>query len=179
MKLKMRNGNSKFWIIRRIHMKRQINHTEDSNIYYVYHHVDPITSEIVYVGKGCHGRAWDVTRCRNTHKEHQDWMKELCVLGYIPTDWVKIEHKNLSENEALRLEKEYFHTKGQPIFNRQSGEKNHQSKITDEQAREIYLLTKQKTMLHREIADLYGISRTAVSMIASRKQWKAATSCLV
>jgi len=149
------------------------------DVYYVYIHFDPETTKVVYVGKGCNGRAWDVTRCRNKHKEHQTWMQNLCKLGFIPTDWVEILHKNCTESEALRLEKEYMYKYGQPIFNRQAGEKNYQAKLTDEQAREIYKAAQEKKLTHKQLADIYGISRSAVSMIATRKQWRAVTSCLV
>lgn len=40
-----------------------------NKLFYVYTHTDPITELVVYIGKGCHGRAWDVTRCRGQHKE--------------------------------------------------------------------------------------------------------------
>ena len=140
--------------------------------YYVYKHIDPITNEVVYIGKGCNGRAWDVTRCRNTHKEHQDWMLSLSNMGFIPIDWVIIIHKNLEEGQALELEKQLIHL-GCPIFNRQSGEKQHQAKLTNIKAIEIYDLTKTKGLAHKDIAELYGVSRTCVSMISSVKQWKA------
>jgi hypothetical protein len=148
------------------------------NKYYVYKHVDPITSEIVYVGKGCHGRAWDVTRARTENKDHQKWMLELCDKGYTPDDWVILIHKGLSEKDSFSKEVEYFHNYGRPKFNRTGGEKNHQSKLTDEEARTIFKMTQEKTKTHCEIAKDYGISRSAVSMIATRKQWKTATSCL-
>lgn len=147
------------------------------NKYYVYLHRDPDTKAVVYVGKGCGGRAWDVSRNRGGHPDHMEWMNTLMQDGYLPMDWVTILHKNLPEEVAFSLEKEYLHTQGCPMYNRQSGERNNKAKLTDEQAREIYLLA--KTTTHKELADRYGISRSAVSMIASRKQWRAATACLL
>lgn len=58
--------------------------------YYVYYHICPATNVIMYVGKGKHGRAWDVTRSRGTNKAHQDWMIGLSESGHIPQDWVVI-----------------------------------------------------------------------------------------
>ena len=145
--------------------------------YYVYLHTDPETKEVVYVGKGVHGRAWDVTRARNHKSGHTDWMKDLCDRGFLPTDWVSILAKGLSEQEAFKLEKEYLHRNGVLRFNSQSGERQHQSKMTDEQAREAFLLAKDG-MRHQEIADKYGVSRSAISMLASGKQWKAVTADL-
>ena len=147
------------------------------NNYYVYLHKDPTTKEIVYVGKGRHGRAWDVTRCRTENKDHQNWMLEQSEKGFLPSDWVTILEKNLTEKEAFSAETVWMHEHGSPEFNRTSGQKNHQAKITDDQAREIFKLASIKQ--HKEIAEEYGISRSAVSMIATRKQWRAATACLI
>ncbi len=97
--------------------------------------------------------------------------------GYTPDDWVVIMWKGLSEQEALEKEKTYLHTKGCPRFNRQSGERNYQAKLTDEQARDIY--RRAPTTNHGDLAVEYGVSRSAISMIASRKQWRAATACLI
>jgi hypothetical protein len=146
--------------------------------YYVYKHVDPLYGMTVYVGKGCGGRAWDVTRNRNGNKEHLEWMLELCELGYSPDEWVVIIQRDLDEETALRIESEYRHTNGCPIYNRQSGEKNYQAKLTDKQAREIFQRAKAGEK-HGDLSEEFGVSRSAVSMIASRKQWRAATACLI
>ena len=145
--------------------------------FYTYLHIDPLYKQVVYVGKGVHGRAWDVTRCRGQHKEHQDWMLELCELGYTPEEWVKILHKNLTEDAAFKLEKEWLHNNGCPIYNRQSGEKQHQAKLTNQQARDAYLLAKMG-MTHTEIAKEFRVSRTTITMIVSGRQWRATTSDL-
>jgi hypothetical protein len=142
--------------------------------FYVYLHKDPTTGEVVYVGKGKYGRAWDVTRCRTKNQDHQNWMKELCLRGFVPTDWVELLFKNLTENEAFQHEKEYLHRKGTLKFNKQSGQNQHQSKMTNEQARQAYVLA-SKGVKHKTIADLFNVSRSAISMLASGKQWKAVT----
>jgi hypothetical protein len=146
-----------------------------TEIYYVYIHVDPITQEIVYIGKGVGGRAWDVTRARGEHKEHQQWMKDLMENGFIPSDWVRIERRQLTEKEALKFETELRHSIGITKFNRQSGERQHRSKMTNEQALKAFELVKEgKT--HKEIAEMYGVSRTAISMLLTGKQWRAVTA---
>lgn len=149
------------------------------NDYYTYLHIEPDSDplEVVYVGKGRYGRAWDVTRCRSRNSEHQSWMQELSKLGYIPTDWAVILEKNLTEDEAYRLEREYMHNNGAPRFNRNTGENNHQAKMTNEQAREAFRLAKEGVR-HQTIADMFGVSRSAISMIASGKQWRSATADL-
>lgn len=148
-----------------------------NNIYYVYEHFDPETKQIVYFGKGCYGRAWDVTRARRENKEHQLWMKELSSRGYLPSDWVYIRERELSEKEALELEHYLINNYG-PRFNTQAGEKQHQAKLTNEQAIEIYELANQKKdtpryPLHQELANKYNVSRACISMIANVKQWKS------
>ena len=145
------------------------------NKYYVYLHRHPQTMEVVYVGKGVNGRAWDVTRCRGQHKEHQTWMQSLIEEGYIPSDWVIIHAKNLSEQDAYKLERSYLYDNGTLRFNRQSGERNYQAKLTDAQAIEIYLAKEQ----HKVLAERYGVSRSAISMIKTRKQWRAVTACCI
>lgn len=147
------------------------------NNFYVYTHHDPRGKfdEVVYVGKGKHGRAWDVTRCRSQHKEHQDWMIKLCEQGYVPNEWVTIVEQGLTEDEAFAMETNILHTGGCPIFNRQSGEKQHQAKLTNAQARCIYVLCELGEKTHKEIAEEYKVSRSTISMIASGKQWRAIT----
>lgn len=146
-------------------------------IYYVYRHIHPESKETVYVGKGCYGRAWDVTRNRTGNPEHVAWCKKLCEVGYIPQDWVVIDRRGLTEEQAFSIEKERLHTYGCPKFNRQSGQKNYQAKLTDKQAQEIFL--RASTEKHSHLAEEFGVSRSAVSMIASRKQWRATTACLI
>ena len=145
--------------------------------HYVYLHHDPTTGQIVYVGKGIYGRAWDVTRSRAYNKEHREWMKGLSKLGFTPNQWVTIHKKNLTEEEAFKIEKEYLHNNGTLTFNMQCGEKQYQAKMTNKQAREAFKMAKEGKK-HKEIAELYGVSRTAISMLASGKQWRAVTADL-
>lgn len=143
-----------------------------SNVYYVYLHTDPSTKEVVYVGKGTGGRAWDVTRARGGHREHQAWMQRLMVEGYIPSDWVTVLGKSLTQEQAFSLEKQYLYDYGHVKFNRYSGERQHQAKLTDVQAIEIYTLAWTTDEKQGDIAKRYGVSRSAVAMIKTKKQWK-------
>lgn len=145
------------------------------SIYYVYEHVDPRSGEIVYIGMGSGGRAWDVSRDRNHHKNHLSWMKELMFDGYIPSDWVNILAKNLDQISAREKEVNEIHNHGNRTrFNRQSGERQHQAKLTDKQALEVFTL-KTQGFTHKEIAKKFGVSRPAISMILSGKNWRAIT----
>lgn len=141
----------------------------------MYIHIDPSTGEVVYVGKGCNGRAWDVTRCRSQHKPHITWLKAQINAGFLPSDWVVIFKRGLSATDAYKEEKTYLHTYGTLKFNRQSGERQHQAKLTDTQAIEIYERV-QKGEAHKDLAKEYKISRTSISMIATGKQWRATTA---
>lgn len=98
--------------------------------------------------------------------------------GYVPGDWVKIHASGLTEKQAFEAEANYRHLFGSPKFDRTSGEKNHKAKLTDTQACDIYIACKNNAN-HGELANKYGVSRSAISMIASRKQWRAATACLI
>jgi hypothetical protein len=149
----------------------------EDNTFYVYVHFDMETHDIVYIGKGKYGRAWDVTRARGDHKEHQEWMMEMCRQGYVPSDWVSIAQSGMTEKEALELEKRMLHNTGVTRFNRQGGQRNHMSKLTDKQAIEIFIRCKNGEG-HQKLADEFKVSRSAVSMIASRKQWKTVTAGL-
>jgi len=146
------------------------------NEFYVYHHVCPRTNEVVYVGKGKHGRAWDVTRSRAGNPDHLSWMKSLSKDGFTPDNWVVIFRKNLSESDAFKVEREELHSLGVRRFNRQSGERQHQSKITDAQAIEIFHKCWSGSQSRAEISLEYGISRSNVSMIKHKKQWKTTLS---
>ena len=52
------------------------------------------------------------------------------------------------------------------------GIKNGRSKLTEHQVVEIRLMLKSKTYLHKEIAELFSISKSTVSDINVRKSWR-------
>ena len=72
-----------------------------SGKYYIYYHLDPITTIPVYVGKGKGERAWDF--CLR-HPEHKKWIKELQKNGLSPI--VIIGNYFESEKEAYKTERE-------------------------------------------------------------------------
>ena len=145
---------------------------KNPKVFYVYLHVCPKTKEVVYVGKGTSGRAWDVTRARAGYEEHQQWMLSLIAEGFLPHEWVEILHRGLTESEAFGKEKEYLYSNGRTRFNRYSGERQHQAKLTDLQAIEIYRAAWTTDEPHKSIAERYGICRTSVSMIKHKRQWR-------
>ena len=147
-----------------------------TNVFYVYIHRDPNTKEIVYVGKGKNGRAWDITRSRSDNKEHQQWMIDQTIKGHLPCDWVEIPYRNLSEREALDKELKLLYDTGSTKFNFRTGEFSYQSKLSPQQVKEIYLLTREKEIFQKDIAKRYGVSRSAIAMISAGKQWKIVTA---
>ena len=148
-----------------------------SKIFYVYLHQDPITKEVVYAGKGKYGRAWDVTRCRADNHAHTTWMKEQSEKGYLPTEWVIILKRDLSETEAYKTENDYI-VANTPRFNRgqQIGEKNYQAKLTDDQARELFVRSHKERI--GDLAKEFAVSPAAIYHIKNRKQWRTATAGL-
>lgn len=76
---------------------------KNQNLYYVYTHRHPETREIFYVGMGQKSRAWD-SSTRN--RDHKKVLLDYMLQGYIPEDFVQIEARNLTFDEARNLEKE-------------------------------------------------------------------------
>ena len=51
------------------------------------------------------------------------------------------------------------------------GERHNMVKLTERQVHEIRALCDSRSMLQREVADLYGIGQSMVSLIALRRKW--------
>ena len=105
-------------------------------------------------------------------------MIALTKKGYIPSDWVVIYDTGLTEKAAFEVETKRLHSNGTTRFNRQGGERNHRAKLTDEQAKEIFIRCVFNKEKHKDVADEFGVCRSAVSLIATRKQWKTVTAGL-
>jgi hypothetical protein len=72
--------------------------------HYVYYHIDPKSNELVYIGKGSGGRAWQCSPTDRHNDLHYDWIKNLIEEGYTPDDFVQIITKNISSEEAHKIE---------------------------------------------------------------------------
>lgn len=72
--------------------------------HYVYHHLDPETKEVVYVGHGCGARAW-LGHTPFRDELHAEYLGMLESTGYTPDEWVRIVYKNLPKTEACNLER--------------------------------------------------------------------------
>lgn len=93
-------------------------------VYYVYKHIDPRNSEVVYVGMGQKSRAWDMGTKSGPKrsKEHFEWFSCLEQEGYTLDELVKVPYKRLVKGEALKMEKTLVKDHG-PRFNKKQGRK--------------------------------------------------------
>lgn len=65
-----------------------------------------------------------------------------------------------------------MHSVKQDRHNSPSGEEHHNSQLTKPEVVEIKKLLKEKKLLHKEIAEKFGIARRLVSKISQGKLWK-------
>lgn len=84
--------------------------------HYVYYHIDPISSQVKYVGKGSGNRAYE-TKYRRNHR-HLEWLSELEKNGMAVKIEIPFEFE--SETDAYKKEKDLiadFRSKGIDLFN--------------------------------------------------------------
>lgn len=125
------------------------------NIYYVYTHKDPYTKDIVYVGMGQKGRAWDMQTGSGAKRsrEHFKWFTKLELKGYTMQDVVSIEVKRVSKEKAFESEKKLI-TLYKPTFNGVQGRKPTLRKsITDS-----VLLKRREGLTLTELSRLHNVS---------------------
>lgn len=113
-------------------------------------------------------------RKRRSIKLHQ-----IVMLAFVgsPPDGFEINHKNGSKADC-RLENLEYVTHSENIQHAfdtgleisMKGERHHQHKLTEAEAREVFALC--KTMKQRDIAARFGISQIAVSKINRKVNWK-------
>lgn len=97
-----------------------------SSQYYVYSHIDPETSEVLYIGRGYGPRAYATNSSSpkrgysDRHPNHSLRLHQLMNEGYLPHEWVKFVFRNITREDSkkyeARLIKEYS-----PKFNRKPG----------------------------------------------------------
>lgn len=90
--------------------------------FYVYKHTDPRTGELVYIGQGSGGRAW---QCGSSHspvrsEEHKDWGDALGLEGFTSDQWVEIIKRGLSKEAAIIKERTLIREL-RPRFNKIQG----------------------------------------------------------
>jgi hypothetical protein len=128
--------------------------------YYVYKHICPKTKEVVYVGYGSYGRAWNCgggkTPLRS--QEHHEWMVGLLCEGFTPDQWIEIVKRNLSREEARADELLNIH-EIKPRFNksiRYTG-----LKFTPDKYFEAKKL-REEGKTFNEIAEIIGLSAMTI-----------------
>jgi len=99
--------------------------------YYVYSYRDE-EDEVVYIGHGCKGRAWNCGYMRGDTLERQEWKEMQIQKGLLPCDWVEIEERNLTKQEALNLEKQLI-KELEPVLNRLNNPAYSRSMVTSEE----------------------------------------------
>jgi len=90
--------------------------------HYVYNHIDPITNQVKYVGKGSGNRAYETKYRRSP--PHLQWTKELLEQGLCPIISIVAFFNN--ENDAYDKETELIYqltSEGAELFNRTPGGK--------------------------------------------------------
>lgn len=76
---------------------------DQSKQFYVYSYRDD-EDEVVYIGHGCKGRAWNCGYMRGDTLERQEWKEQQLEKGLLPCDWVHIERRGLTKQEARDFE---------------------------------------------------------------------------
>ena len=77
------------------------------SVYYVYEHRDPVSREVVYVGHGVDGRAYEFFKpCARRCYEHAEWAYNLMSKDYLPSDLVRIRAFGVSKKSAMRIERD-------------------------------------------------------------------------
>jgi hypothetical protein len=104
----------------------------------------------VYIGIGKAWRAWATgsTRLSNPASKgygrrdlwHAGWLEEQYAKGFLPSDWVKIIHRQLDKKFAMDIEKQLIETH-LPKFN-----KNHNKNHRDRKRFPIELITEVKKL---------------------------------
>lgn len=125
--------------------------------YYVYHHIDPETNEIVYVGYGQGARAW-MSDPPFRSPLHSEYLGMLEHTGYTADQWVFIYERGLYRDEARSLEYEHIR-KYHPTYNRTirySGLKFNPNLY--DQAEDM----RANGLSYQKIADILGVSTMTV-----------------
>lgn len=135
--------------------------------YYVYRHICPETQEVLYVGRGSGGRAWQCGSEKTVlrSKEHHAVLKQWLQKGYTPDMWVDIAYRGCSFEESVQLEMSLIREQS-PRFNKPMGEKL--LKFTPDVYDAASLLRTQG-LSYKSIGESLGISTMVVHRGLNRK----------
>lgn len=130
-------------------------------VFYVYYHINPITQEVFYVGKGCKSRAYEWS-CRRS-REHYEVQDKIKASGQKAK--AVIVETFISEIAAYKAEKQHIKNlmkQGSPLVNKVEG-----GRALSGRANPMYgkkrLDTSQRNKLSKgkSYIELYGAERAA------------------
>lgn len=124
--------------------------------YYVYHHINPETEEIVYIGIGTRDRAWQY---QNRQDDHKQWLDRLFNEGFTLDAIVEVQETNISKDMALAIELESIN-RIKPKFNR-NFRRNGVCKL-DEAMLEKALCMRENGFYYTEIAEVLGVATMTI-----------------
>jgi LysM repeat protein len=133
-----------------------------TNPFYVYLHTDPVTREIVYVGKGSGNRAWTIAKGQRSDA-HCEWYYEYEKKGYTMDELVTIYSKSLTSEEAKELENKCIRDFN-PVFNKKPGSLK-MTKEMLETAKEMQDAGKTLSAISEE----FGVSHTTIQRALTGK----------
>lgn len=142
---------------------------------YIYAHINPETGEVIYVGQGQKGRAWE---CKKRSEPHEKFLDNLAGMGFTPADWVVILDQDIDANAVGPRELFLIKTL-KPLFNHQGvvpstaqGEASTNSVLTTAQVREIRKSYSQGGVTMQTLGEAYGVARVTILKIIHRQMWK-------
>lgn len=126
-------------------------------MHYVYEHYDPATEEIVYVGCGSGGRAWNFNKPFRT-EDHWNWFQGQVVKGHHPGQLVRVISWDLSKSLAHALEQFRIY-QVLPRFNRSIRSRHQVFGVADyDAARRL----RDSGLSYAAIADALGFSAMTI-----------------
>lgn len=142
-------------------------------MHYVYAHIDPETSQLLYVGQGQRHRAWeyyshprpDGTYWVGRTPEHRDHLLSLVSKGYLPCDWVHIVERQLSKKDAKQIEHDLIELTS-PMFNKKPGLA--QLALTKDQVARAIQMRKDGKYF-REIAEEFNVATMTIHRMLAGK----------
>ena len=118
--------------------------------YYVYSYRDE-EENVVYIGHGCKGRAWNCGYMRGDTLERQEWKETQIANGLLPCDWVHIERRGLSKQQALDMERRLIKDVA-PVLNRVNNPNYSRSVVSQDEINR-WIRLRNEGLSYKDIAE--------------------------